>query len=182
MTHDDALLAFERHATSKLRSADDLLSMPRWDFAGKLCARSLRCRDCAGDARRGGSRSRASNSPAASRFNVKLRVAGGNNDQRGRHFYCVPRAEISQVGYYRAGPHRFGWLQLTRWANPAKQLSSSRRTQEIITVRQRKAGRPRVTALWTGKLWKVSKFPRFPRPFAAAITEPELEPREERLR
>ncbi len=24
MTHDDALLAFERHATSKLRSADDL--------------------------------------------------------------------------------------------------------------------------------------------------------------
>ena len=27
MTHDDALLAFERHATSKLRSADDLLSI-----------------------------------------------------------------------------------------------------------------------------------------------------------
>jgi len=27
MNHDDALLAFERHATSKLRTADDLLSI-----------------------------------------------------------------------------------------------------------------------------------------------------------
>src|SRR5262245_26877050 len=27
MTHDDALLAFERHATSKLKTADDLLSI-----------------------------------------------------------------------------------------------------------------------------------------------------------
>src|SRR3972149_12153178 len=35
MTHDDALLAFDRHATSKLRSADDLLAIATPGFRGE---------------------------------------------------------------------------------------------------------------------------------------------------
>ena len=35
MAHDDALLAFERHATSKLRTANDLLSIATLGFRGE---------------------------------------------------------------------------------------------------------------------------------------------------
>src|SRR5574337_2171122 len=35
MTHDDALLAFERHATSKLRTTADLLSIATLGFRGE---------------------------------------------------------------------------------------------------------------------------------------------------
>src|SRR5437763_16481213 len=35
MMHDDALLAFERHATSKLRTANDLLAISTLGFRGE---------------------------------------------------------------------------------------------------------------------------------------------------
>src|SRR5258707_11740708 len=52
MMHDDALLAFERHATSKLRSADDLTTISTVGFRGEalppfasVSARLLETRD-----------------------------------------------------------------------------------------------------------------------------------------
>ncbi len=47
MVRDDALLAFERHATSKIKNAEDLLSVATLGFAAKLCPRSLPSPACA---------------------------------------------------------------------------------------------------------------------------------------
>ena len=47
MVRDDALLAFERHATSKIKNAEDLLSVATLGFAEKLCPRSLPSPACA---------------------------------------------------------------------------------------------------------------------------------------
>ena len=52
MVRDDALLAFERHATSKIRRSDDLLTALRhWAFVARRCLRSLRSPPSAGNAR-----------------------------------------------------------------------------------------------------------------------------------
>ena len=68
MAQDDALLAFERHATSKLRTADDLLSIATLGFRGEARYRRLRrFRDCSCKrARPKKKRELASNLPAAS--------------------------------------------------------------------------------------------------------------------
>src|SRR3989304_4205000 len=42
MSHDDALLAFERHATSELRTADDPLALDTLGFPGGAVLRHAR--------------------------------------------------------------------------------------------------------------------------------------------
>jgi len=46
MVRDDAMLAFERHATSKIKNAEDLLGVATLGFRGGRCLQLRRCRGC----------------------------------------------------------------------------------------------------------------------------------------
>ena len=67
MLRDDALLAFERHATSKLATSRTCSPSPPWVFGERRCRLSHRCRGwCSKRARPTRHPACASNSPAAS--------------------------------------------------------------------------------------------------------------------
>ena len=74
MGRDDALLAFERHATSKLRSSDDLLSIATLGFRGEGVAV-----DCVG----GASDALETRAPEDA-VGTSLEIAGGIYAARGR--------------------------------------------------------------------------------------------------
>ena len=109
MTHDDALLAFERHATSKLRTADDLLSIATLGFRGEalptiaaVSRLTLETRDAA--------------EPEGTRVEfaggklIGVKPAGlaaGTTISVADLFYSVPGSpEILEIGHHRIGSHR----------------------------------------------------------------------------
>src|ERR1700688_657445 len=92
MMHDDAMLAFERHATSKLRTSDDLLAIATLGFRGEalpsIVSVSRLLRETGG-------------------------IAGGNLGERGGPVLLRARAqEILEVGHHGAGTHRLAGYAL----------------------------------------------------------------------
>ncbi len=134
MTHDDALLAFERHATSKLRTADDLLSIATLGFRGEalpsIAAVSrllLETRDA--------SEAEGTRVEFAGGKLVGVKPAGlpaGTTVSVADLFYCVParrkflKSDTTELGHIASLVTHYAL------ANPLRQFILTTPTQEII--------------------------------------------------
>jgi len=182
MTHDDALLAFERHATSKLRTADDLLSISTLGFRGEalptIAAVSrllLETRD-ANEAE--GTRVEFTGGKL-----VGVKPAGlpaGTTISVADLFYSVParrkflKSDTTELGHIASLVTHYAL------ANPGKQFVLTTPTQDIVNCPPAEKLADRVYQLF-GKqaLDELVEIPAVSAAFRAAITEPEMETGEE---
>jgi DNA mismatch repair protein MutL len=183
MTHDDALLAFERHATSKLRNADDLLSIATLGFRGEalptIAAVSrllLETRDAA--------EAEGTRVEFAGGKLVGVKPAGlaaGTTISVADLFYSVParrkflKSDTTELGHIASLVTHYAL------ANPSKHFVLSTPTQEIINCSPVEKLGERVYQLF-GKqaLEELAEIPSATSAFRSAITEPELEAGEEK--
>jgi DNA mismatch repair protein MutL len=182
MSHDDALLAFERHATSKLKNADDLLSIATLGFRGEalpsIAAVSrllLETRDA--------SEAEGTRVEFAGGKLVEVKPAGvppGTTISVADLFYCLParrkflKSDTTELGHIASLVTHYAL------ANPGKHFTLTTPSQEIINCPPAEKLADRVYQLF-GKqaLDELVEIPATTAAFRAAITEPEMEAGEE---
>jgi DNA mismatch repair protein MutL len=185
MSHDDALLAFERHATSKLRSADDLLSIPTLGFRGealptiaavsRLLLETRAAEDAEGTRVEFAGGKLVSVKPAGLPAGTTVSVAD--------LFYSVParrkflKSETTELGHIASLVTHYAL------ANPGKQFILTTPTQQIVDCSPVERLADRVYQLFGKQSFdELIEIPTVSAAFRAAITEPELEPSEEKAR
>jgi DNA mismatch repair protein MutL len=183
MTHDDALLAFERHATSKLKTADDLLSIATLGFRGEalptiasVSRLLLESRDAA---EAEGTRVEFANGKL-----VSVKPAGipaGTTLSVADLFYSVParrkflKSDTTELGHIASLVTHYAL------ANPDRQFALTTPTQTIIDCPPAEKLADRVYQLFGRQaLDELVEIPTFSPPFRAAITEPPLDAEEEK--
>src|SRR5690348_3969900 len=183
MTHDDALLAFERHATSKLRNADDLLSIPTLGFRGealptiaavsRLLLETRAAEDAEGTRVEFAGGKLVSVKPAGLPTGTTVSVAD--------LFYSVParrkflKSDTTELGHIASLVTHYAL------ANPARQFALLTPTQQIIDCPPVEKLAERIYQLFGRQaLDELVEIPATSAAFRAAITEPELEPSEEK--
>ncbi len=183
MSHDDALLAFERHATSKLRTADDLLSIATLGFRGEALpsiaavSRLLLETHDAGEVE--GTRVEFAGGKL-----VGVKPAGlppGTTISVADLFYCVParrkflKSDSTELGHIASLVTHYAL------ANPGKQFTLTTPTQEIINCSPAEKLADRVYQLFGRQaLDELVEIPATSGAFRAEITEPEMEAGEEK--
>jgi len=182
MSHDDALLAFERHATSKLRTADDLLSIATLGFRGEAlpsiaAVSRLLLETCDANEAEG------TRVEFAGGKLVGVKPAGlpaGTAVSVADLFYCVParrkflKSDTTELGHIASLVTHYAL------ANPGKQFTLTTPTQTIVDCSPVEKLADRAYQLF-GKqaLDELVEIPATSAPFRAAITEPEMEAGEE---
>src|SRR5579859_1612978 len=182
MMHDDALLAFERHATSKLRSADDLITISTLGFRGEalpsiasVSRLLLETRDA--------SEAEGTRVEFAGGKLVSVKPAGlpaGTTVSVADLFYCVPagrkflKSDTTELGHIASLVTHYAL------ANPTKQFTLTTPTQEIVNCPPTEKLADRVYQLFGRQaLDELVEIPSVSAAFRAAITEPEMEAGEE---
>jgi DNA mismatch repair protein MutL len=182
MMHDDALLAFERHATSKLRSADDLITISTLGFRGEalpsiasVSRLLLETRDA--------SEAEGTRVEFAGGKLVGVKPAGlpaGTTVSVADLFYCVParrkflKSDTTELGHIASLVTHYAL------ANPTKQFTLRTPTQEIVNCPPTDKLADRVYQLFGRQaLDELVEIPGVSAAFRAAITEPEMEAGEE---
>jgi DNA mismatch repair protein MutL len=184
MAHDDALLAFERHATSKLRTTDDLLSISTLGFRGEalpsIAAVSRLLLETRAEEEAEGTRVEFAGGKL-----VGVKPAGfpaGTTVSVADLFYCMParrkflKSETTELGHIASLVTHYAL------ANPERQFVLKTPTQEIVNCAPAEKLADRVYQLFGRQaLDELVEIPAVSAPFRAAITEPELEPGEEKF-
>ncbi len=183
MTHDDALLAFERHATSKLRTADDLLSIATLGFRGEalpsIAAVSRLLLETRAEEDAEGTHVEFAGGKL-----VGVKPAGlpaGTTVSVADLFYCVParrkflKSETTELGHIASLVTHYAL------ANPGRQFVLKTPTQEIINCSPAEKLADRLYQLFGRQaLDELVEIPSTSAAFRAAITEPALDPGEEK--
>jgi DNA mismatch repair protein MutL len=182
MIHDDALLAFERHATSKLKSADDLLSISTLGFRGEalptIAAVSRLLLETRDESEAEGTRLEFAGGKL---INVKpAGLPAGTTISVADLFYCVParkkflKSDSTELGHIASLVTHYAL------ANPDKQFILTTPTQEIINCPPAEKLADRIYQLFGRQsMEELVEIPPTSAAFRAAITEPELEANEE---
>src|SRR5215467_8121977 len=184
MTHDDALLAFERHATSKLKTADDLFSIATLGFRGEalpsIAAVSRLLLETRDESEAEGTRVEFAGGKL-----VGVKPAGlpvGTTVSVADIFYSVParrkflKSDTTELGHIASLVTHYAL------ANPGKQFVLTTPTQTIIDCPPAEKLADRVYQLFgRHTLDELVEIPPTSAAFRTAITEPSLEPDEEKV-
>src|SRR6516164_5525317 len=182
MTHDDALLAFERHATSKLKTADDLLSIATLGFRGEalpsIAAVSRLLLETRDESEGEGTRVEFAGGKL-----LGVKPAGlpaGTTVSVADIFYCVParrkflKSDTTELGHIASLVTHYAL------ANPGKQFILTTPTQEIINCAPAEKLADRVYQLFGRQaLDELVEIPALSAPFGARAGELPGDPLEE---
>jgi DNA mismatch repair protein MutL len=178
MSHDDALLAFERHATSKLRTADDLLSIATLGFRGEALPTIAAVSRLLLETRTAEEEQGTRIEFAGGKL-ISVKPAGvpvGTSISVADIFYCVParraflKSETTELGHVASLVTHYAL------AHPDRQFLLKTPSQEILNCAPVQKLADRVYQVFGRQaLDELVEIPANEAPVRSAITEPQLE-------
>ncbi len=178
MNHDDSLLAFERHATSKLRTTDDLLSIATLGFRGEALPSIASVSRLVLETRTPEEEQGTRVEFAGGKL-ISVKPAGvppGTSISVADIFYCVParrkflKSESTELGHIASLVTHYAL------AHPDRQFLLKTPTQEILNCAPVEKLADRIYQIFGRQaLEELTEIPANEAPVRSAITEPQLE-------